>query len=149
MYNYNAVVAGLDKLWTEEDYLSCWYADADAEMHPDYDRYYTTATSSHDALIRSRVSTRKLSEKLRHFNARTLGERRPSAPSQADIGVRRHSLVPESSLAAQIAMNDGQDSDPVQWQQGFTELRDSLIEHFNITWNARKVQWLSFPSRKQ
>jgi hypothetical protein len=133
----------LDKLWTEEDYLSCWYADADAEIHPEYDGY-SAATTQHDALIRSRAETRR----LRHFNSRVLGERRPSCSSEAPTVTGRFSLVPGTTFAPQIAMNEGQDSDPLQWQPGFNENRDLLIEHFNIAWNARKVQWLRFPTRK-
>lgn len=135
-------ISGLDKLWTEEDYLSCWYADADAEIHPEYDGY--AATTEHDALIRSRAHTRK----LRHFNSRVLGERRPSGSTQAPIVTGRFNLVSDTTFASQIAMNDGQDSDPLQWQPGFNEIRESLIEHFNVKWNARKVQWLRFPTRK-
>lgn len=133
-------VSGLDKLWTEEDYLSCWYADADAEPHSVYDGY--AATTGHDALILDRAQSRK----LRNFSSKVLGERRPSS-SQAPIGTGRYTFVPDTTFAAQIVM-DEHDSDPLQWQPGFNEIRDSLIEHFNIAWNARKVQWLSFPVRK-
>ncbi len=132
---------GLDKLWTEDDYLSCWFADADAEIHPEYDGY--AATADHDALILSRARERR----LRNFNSRVLGERRPSA-FQAPIATGRFTLVPDTTFAAQIVMDEGQDADPLQWQPGFNEIRDSLIEHFNIAWNARKVQWLRFPLRK-
>jgi len=142
LINHRDAVLGLDKLWTEEDYLSCWYADADAEIHPEYDGY--VATTQHDALIRARAEARS----LRHFNSRVLGERRPSGSSQPPIVPERFTFVPHTTFAAQIAMDEVPDSDPVQWQPGFAEIRESLIEHFNIAWNARRVQWLRFPPRK-
>ncbi len=130
---------GLDKLWTEDDYLSCWYADADAEIHPDYDNY----TASHDALIASRARSR-----LRNFTARVLGQRRPTEPSRTST-ILRHNLVPDSVPAAQLVLDDAQDSDPVQWADGFKARRDSLVEHFNIAWNAKKVAWLPFPGSQK
>jgi hypothetical protein len=56
--------------------------------------------------------------------------------------------VPDTTFAPQIAMNEAQDSDLLQWQPGFNEIRDSLIENFNIALNTQKVQWLRFPRRK-
>ena len=150
LHNLLLAYDGLDKLWTEDDYLSCWYvccmaqqwakvrilfcryADADAEIHPDYDRY----TASHDALIASRARSR-----LRNFTARVLGQRRPTEPSRTI----RHNLVPDSVPAAQLVVDDAQDLDPIQWGDGFKAKRDSLVEHFNIAWNAKKVAWLPYP----
>lgn len=127
---------GLDKLWTEDDYLSCWYADADAEIHPVYDR----VTANHDALIRSRADAR-----LRKFNARTvLGERRPFNPAPPS-GPERYNLVPDTSVAAQLNLSDGVDQDPLEWHHDFKSIQKSLIEHFDISWNKNRVQWLPFP----
>ena len=132
----NLALAGLDKLWTEEDYLSSWYADADADIHPEYDKY----TADHTALIASRAKAR-----LRNFSNRTLGKRRPSA----SIGVqpRSGSLVPEihqSEPISQVIFSEP-DLDPLEWQEGFEKKRDALIEHFNYFWNKNKVLWLPFP----
>ena len=136
---YDLTATGLDKLWTEEDYLSCWYADADAEIHPDYDRY----TSSHDALIASRAQSRQ-----RNFTARVLGQRRPNEPSRTSTTLR-HNLVPDSVPAAQLVLDDAQDLDPLQWGDGFKARRDALVEHFNIAWNQKKVAWLPFPGSQK
>jgi hypothetical protein len=148
------MMTGLDKLWTEDDYLSCWYAalhhgqksaalilhnryaDADAEVHPDYDRY----TAVHNEQIASRAQAR-----LRKFNARTLCAKRPPASSTC----QRHSLVPGCAPAAQIVLDDADESDPQQWEGGFMEKRASLIEHFNIAWNSNRVAWLPFPGTGQ
>jgi hypothetical protein len=112
------------------------YADPDADIHPVYDRY----TAAHDELIVARAQQR-----LRNFNARVLGARRPTEGS----AVPRHTLVPQGAPLGQIAMDNGVDLDPLQWESGFIEKRTLLIEHFNLSWNAKKVAWLTFPKRKR
>jgi hypothetical protein len=129
-------LAGLDKLWTEEDYLSAWYADADADIHAEYDRY----TADHCAIIATRAKAR-----LRNFGSYRLGKKRPTA----SIGVqpRSGSLVPQvhhSDPMSQVIFSE-EDSDPLQWDEGYEKKRDALIEHFNCFWNQNKVLWLSFP----
>ena len=139
LHNMLLAFDGLDKLWTSEDYLSCWYMNADAERHPEYDRF----TCEHDALITARAEAKR----LRNFSARALGKKRPSG--NPVIRTTGRSLVPEINHdeegAQPILFNANADLDPVEWQEGFTEKRDALIEHFNIHWNAKKVLWLPFP----
>jgi len=116
------------------------YADADAEIHPEYDRY----TASHDALLAVRAHSR-----LRNFTARVLGQRRPTRSAETST-TARHNLVPDSVPAAQLVLDDAhQDLDPVQWHDGFRERRDLLVRHFNIAWNAKQVAWLPFPGSLQ
>ncbi len=112
------------------------YADADAEVHPDYDRY----TAAHNELIVSRAQAR-----LRKFNARTLGAKRPTATCTG----QRHSLVPGCAPASQIVLDDADELDPLQWEGGFMEKRAALIEHFNIAWNSNHVAWLPYPGTGQ
>jgi hypothetical protein len=112
------------------------YSEPDAEAHPVYDKY----TTAHDALIAARAQAR-----LRQFNARTLNQRRPTMTQHEHSAVPRNIMVPNGAPAAQIALDDADDSDPIQWHEGFNEKRQSLIEHFNIAWNNNKVAWLPFP----
>lgn len=148
----------MDKLWTEEDYLSCWYvcrdiaqcfpkvsfcryADADAEIHPVYDKF----SEQHDAIIAARASARS-----RKFQQRVLGERRPTASIAVGGQSRPRSMVPGSDEpAAKIAFISDVDQEEPQWEEGFKEKRDLLIEHFNVHWDARKVMWLPFPGTKK
>jgi hypothetical protein len=125
--------------WAKVLIFSRRYADADAEIHPDYDRY----TASHDALLTARAQSR-----LRNFTARVLGQRRPTRSAEISTTVR-HNLVPDSTPAAELVLDDAQDLDPVQWHDGFKERRDLLVAHFNIAWNAKKVAWLPFPGYSQ
>ncbi len=125
---------GLDKLWTEEDYLSCWYNDPDADIHPMYDGY----TRAHDELVTARVKAR-----LRNFQSRVLGKKRPDLASTVQRS--SNTLVPAlSEESAQINFNDD-DNDPLEWHHGYTGKRDALINHFSISWNAKQVFWLPFP----
>jgi hypothetical protein len=128
--------SGLDKLWTEDDYLSCWYANPDADPHASYDSF----TRAHDELVASRVRAR-----LRNFQSRVLGKKRPTSTSASNDHRRSNTLVPElSEVSTQINFNED-DDDPLEWHHGYTGKRDALIEHFSISWNAKKVFWLPFP----
>ena len=131
------MLSGLDKLWTEEDYLSSWYADADADVHPEYDKY----TADHAAIVVSRANAR-----LRNFRTQwALGKRRPTGA--IPVPQQSGSLVPELHQLepmSQVIFSEA-DHDPLEWQDGFEAKRETLIEHFNIFWNENKVQWLPFP----
>ena len=117
------------------------YADADAEIHSEYDKY----SEQHDALIASRANARS-----RKFKQRVLGDRRPEKLTAVGGQSRPRSLVPGSDEpAAQVSFNNDVDQEEPQWEEGFKEKRDSLIEHFNLRWDARKVMWLPFPNTKK
>jgi hypothetical protein len=121
------------------------YADADAEFHSEYDKF----SEQHDALIASRANARS-----RKFKQRVLGDRRPEKVTPGTKLMsgqsRPRSLVPGSDEpAAQVSFNNDVDQEEPQWEEGFKEKRDSLIEHFNLRWDARKVMWLPFPGTKK
>jgi hypothetical protein len=134
LHNLLLAYDGLDKLWTEEDYLSTWYADPDAEKYR-----WDNEKAAHDSLLRQRVP-------LRMFTARTLGARRPSnCPTSARE-------VPRGRFASNpsgIAYIDDNDDDPLEWHQDFQPKRLELIAHFHKVWNANKVMWLPFPTKKR
>ncbi len=100
LHNLLLGVDGLDKLWTEEDYLSTWcvmagpamtmmmihaefllyklyrYADPDAELHSEFD----LQTAAHAAIIEKRCVARS-----RQFRESTLGSKRPSASTVCPV----------------------------------------------------------------
>jgi hypothetical protein len=62
----------LDLLWTEDDVLSTWYADADAEVEGGFD----LSQQRHQEIIEKRASKRHCQHRL--FRASTLGRVRPA-----------------------------------------------------------------------
>jgi hypothetical protein len=128
---------GLDKLWSEEDYLGTWYADPDAEPHPLYDRH----TLNHNSIIQQRLNTRK-------FKTRVLGLRHRPSGAGAATAQRTFNFVPEPDTGTYANFGTNNDEDPVEHQLGFQEKRLELIAHFNAVWNGDEVLWLPFPGSR-
>jgi hypothetical protein len=134
LHNLLLAYDGLDKLWTEDDYLSTWYSDPDAEKHR-----WDNEAAAHDNLLLQRVPKRM-------FNSRTLGARRPSScPATTHVVPNGRSTTNRPG----IAYIDNADDDPLEWHQGFFEKRKELVDHFHKEWNANKVKWLPFPNVKR
>lgn len=125
---------GLDKLWSEEDYLGTWYSDPDADPHPRYDRH----TLNHDIIIRQRLRTRK-------FKSRTLGLRRPIGVATGEQPFR---LVPQPERETYVNFGTNEEEDPTENHVGFKEKRLELIAHFNATWERNEVLWLPYPGSR-
>ena len=67
----------LDLLWTENDVLSTWYADADADMGDVFD----LSEEAHRQIVQNRALRRH-----RQFRATTLGRHRPGTHPSASAG---------------------------------------------------------------
>ena len=118
----------LDSLWTEQDVLSTWYADADAEVHASFD----LSNAAHQAIVEKRAKSR-----LRLFRKSTLGLVRP----------RRNAALLLSAAAGnrdEMVVLAG-DLEPVEYDPSHTVRREELVESFHYAWNAGAVEWLSFP----
>ena len=70
---FTRISAGLDKLWTPEDYLTIWYADPDLNAHEVFDR------SGHRELMEARRNQRLFSRNI-------LGGVRPNSDIPAPAG---------------------------------------------------------------
>jgi hypothetical protein len=134
LHNLLLAYDGLDKLWSEQDYLSTWYADPDAEKH-----HWDNEGAVHDSLLFQRVPQRM-------FTSRILGARRPSGcPTASQLALNRRSAI----IPSGIAYIDNADTDPLEWHEGFVGKRMDLVTHFNKEWNAKNVKWLPFPKSKR
>jgi len=67
----------LDLLWTDDDVLSTWYADADADMGDVFD----LSEEAHRQIVQNRALRRH-----RQFRATTLGRQRPGTHPSAAAG---------------------------------------------------------------
>jgi hypothetical protein len=124
LHNWLLAYDGLDTLWNEEDYLSAWYADPDADHDPRYDRF----SVEHRALVENRAKARR----RRQFSRHAIGSRRPG-----------HGI---SAAYEMLAERDPEDD---EWEDTHISRREELVVSFDIAWEEGRAEWLSFPGTRR
>ena len=122
LHNWLLSYDGLDTLWTQEDYLSAWYADPDADLDERYDIF----TADHRATVEARAKARK-----RQFSRHATGARRPGH---------------ETAAYEMLVERDAEDD---EWEDTHISRREELVKSFMISWDQGKAEWLAFPGTRR
>jgi hypothetical protein len=122
LHNWPLSYDGLDTLWTQEDYLSAWYADPDADLDERYDIF----TADHRVTVEARAKARK-----RQFSRHATGALRPGH---------------ERAAYEMLVERDVEDD---EWEDTHISRREELVKSFMISWDQGKAEWLAFPGTRR